>query len=332
LDIFTLYNRMDKKKISFWKITIAIIISLISIVFIFYRLSLIPAQKVNDILAAFSTPSHIGLLIVVFVLMLANWSIEALKWRMLLKPRVNIGFGKATASVISGISLGAITPSRIGEFAGRIFYLKDQDKIFGTVASFTGGFAQNIITIFTGLICMIFYIMIFDHKMVVDEPLMFYLVFILSIVVIILLLLFYLNLSYFIDKISHWRIIRKLEDYLPHTADWNSRDLGIVLLYSFIRYSIFSTQYLVLLNIFGIPVPVQEQAIIVGLIFMLTTFIPSYSASDVANKISVSMVIFNNPSLDLAVAAASLTLWVINLALPGLIGNFLLIKESRTNK
>jgi uncharacterized protein (TIRG00374 family) len=323
---------MDKKTISFWRITIAIIISLISIVFIFYRLSLIPAQKVDDILAAFSSTSHIGLLIIVFVLMLANWSVEVLKWRLLLKPRVKISFGKAFASVISGISLGAITPSRIGEFAGRIFYLKDQDKIFGTVASFTGGFAQNIVTIFTGLICMIFYIMIFDHEMVVNDPLVFYLVFILSIVVIILLLLVYLNLSYFIDKISHWKIIRRFEDYLPHTADWNSKDLGIVFLYSFLRYSIFSTQYLLLLSIFGIDIPFQEQMIKIGLIFMLTSFIPSYSISDIANRGSVSMAVFNDPSMDLAVAAASLTLWVVNLALPGLVGNFLLIKESRNNK
>src|SRR5688572_9171723 len=111
---------MDKKKISFWRITIAIIISLVSIVFIFYRFSLIPAQKVHDILAAFSTPAHIGLLLIVFVLMLGNWAVEILKWRLLLKPRVKISFKRASASVISGISLGAITPSRIGEFAGRI--------------------------------------------------------------------------------------------------------------------------------------------------------------------------------------------------------------------
>jgi uncharacterized membrane protein YbhN (UPF0104 family) len=323
---------MDKKKISFWRITIAIIISLVSIVFIFYRFSLIPGEKVEDIVSAFSTPSHIILLILVFILMLANWTVEVLKWQLLLKPRVTISFKRASASVVSGISLGAITPSRIGEFAGRIFYLKDQDKIFGTVASFTGGFAQNIVTIFSGLICMLFYIMIFDHKMVVDEPLFFYLVFILSIVVIILLMLVYLNLSYFIDKISHWKIIRKLEDYLPHTADWNSKDLGIVFVYSFIRYSIFSSQYLLLLYIFGIDIPFPEQMIKIGLIFMLTSFIPSYSISDIANRGSVSMAIFNNPSMDLAVAAASITLWVINLALPGLIGNFLLIKESRSNR
>ncbi len=323
---------MDKKKISFWRITIAVIISLVSIVFISYRLSLIPSEKIQEITQAFKNPFHIFLLAVVFILMIANWVTEVFKWKLLLKPRVNITFRRGFASVISGVSLGAITPSRIGEFAGRIFYLKDNDKIFGTVASFTGGFAQNIVTVFTGLICMIFYIMIFDHEMLVKDPFIFYLVFILSIIVIILLLLVYLNLSYFIDKISHWKIIKKFEDYLPHTADWSSKDLGIVFVYSFIRYSIFSSQYLLLLCIFGIDIPIQEQMIKIGLIFLLTSFIPSYSVSDIANRGSVSMAVFNNPSMDLAVAAASLTLWVINLAIPGLIGNFLLIKESRNNK
>jgi len=323
---------MDKKKISFWRITIAIVISLISIVFISYRLSLIPAEKISEITGAFKNPLHILLLVLVFLLMVANWITEVFKWKLLLKPRVEISFKRASTSVISGVSLGAITPSRLGEFAGRIFYLKDQDKIFGTVASFTGGFAQNIVTIFTGLICMVFYIMVFNHQMLIKEPMMFYLIFILSIVVIILLLLVYLNLSYFIDKISHWKIIKRFEDYLPHTADWSSKDLGIVFVYSFIRYSIFSSQYLLLLYIFGIDIPIQEQMIKIGLIFLLTSFIPSYSISDIANRGSVSMAVFNNPTMDLAVTAASLTLWVINLALPGLIGNFLLIKESRNTK
>ena len=320
---------MNKNKISFWRITMAVIISLISVVFIIYRLSLISQEKISGILQAISTGPHVLMLTAVIILMLGNWTMEVLKWKLLLKPRLDLSSKRAAASVISGISLGAVTPNRIGEFAGRIFFLKDQDKIFGTVASFTGGLAQNIVTIFTGLICMIFYIMIFEQSIMIDQPILFYLVFILSVIVIILLMLVYLNLSYFIDKISHWRIVKKFEDYLPHTADWSSTDLGLVFLYSFIRYSIFSTQYLLLLYIFGIDIPYTEQMIKIGLIFMLTSFIPSYSVSDIANRGSVSIAVFNNPSMDLAVAAASITLWVINLALPGLLGNVLLIKESR---
>ncbi len=320
---------MNKNKISFWRITIAVIISLISVAFIIYRLSLISQEKISGILHAISTGPHLLMLIAVIILMVGNWTMEVLKWKLLLKPRLDLSGKRASASVISGISLGAVTPNRIGEFAGRIFFLKDQDKIFGTVASFTGGLAQNIVTIFTGLICMIFYIMIFEQSIMIDQPVLFYLVFILSVIVIILLMLVYLNLSYFIDKISHWRIVKKFEDYLPHTADWSSADLGLVFLYSFIRYSIFSTQYLLLLYIFGIDIPYTEQMIKIGLIFMLTSFIPSYSVSDIANRGSVSIAVFNNPSMDLAVAAASITLWVINLALPGLLGSILLIKESR---
>lgn len=320
---------MNKKKISFWRIGFAIAISIVSVLFIVFRIAKISQDKLDGILSAFSSTQSILILMLVILLMLANWSMEVFKWKLLLKPRLKISIKRATESVISGISLGAVTPNRIGEFAGRIFFLPDQDKIFGTVASFTGGLAQNMVTIFTGLICMIFYIMIFEHKIIVDEPVVFYLIFILSIVVIILLMLVYLNLSYFLDKISHWKIIKRFEDYLPHTADWNSRDLAIVFLYSFIRYSIFSSQYLLLLYLLGIDMALEEQMIKIGLIFMLTSFIPSYSISDIANRGSVSIVVFNNPAMDLAVAAASVSLWIINLAVPGLLGNIFLIKESR---
>jgi len=323
---------MDKKKISFWRILIAISISIVSVVFIVYRFSLIPAEKLNNISHALQKDFHLLILAGVGLLTIVNWWMEVVKWRLLLKPRVEVPFSRAASSVISGISLGAITPSRIGEFAGRIFFLRSEDRIFGTVASFTGGLSQNIITIFAGLICLIFYIMMFENQIVIEQPVLFYIIFILSIIVIILLMLVYLNLSYFIDKISHWRIIKKFEDYLPHTADWSSKDLGVVFLFSFIRYSIFSTQYLLLLYIFGIDLPVEEQMIKIGLIFMVTSLIPSYSISDIANRGSVSIAVFNNPNMDLAVAAASITLWIINLAIPGLIGNFLLLIESRKNR
>lgn len=323
---------MDKKKISFWRITIAVIISLISVVFIVYKLTIISQENIDGILSALSGAPHLLLLLLVFLLMGGNWAMEILKWRLLLKPRIKISGKKATQSVISGISLGAVTPNRIGEFAGRIFFLPDQDKIFGTVASFVGGLAQNIVTIFTGLICMIFYIMMFEHKIIVEEPIFFYMVFIVSIIVIILLMLVYLNLSYFLDKISHWKIVRRFEDYLPHMADWSSKDLGMVFLFSFIRYSIFSLQFLLLLYIFGINIPLEEQMIKIGLIFMLTSFIPSYSISDIANRGGVSMFVFDNPSMGLAVAVAHIMLWVINLAIPGLLGNVFLIRESRRNK
>ena len=323
---------MEKKKISFLKIVIAVIISLISVIFIIYRLSLIPQEKLDGIFSALSSTNHIYTLIAVFVLMFGNWTMEILKWKLLLKPRIKISRKRAAESVISGISLGAITPSRIGEFAGRIFFLPDKDKIFGTVASFIGGFAQNIVTVFTGLICMIFYIILFEHKIIKEESIFFYLVFVLSVIVIILLMLVYLNISYFIGKISHWKIVNKLEKYLPHIADWNSKNLGIIFLYSLIRYVIFTIQYLLLLYIFGVDLPLQEQIIKIGLIFMLTSFIPSYSVSDIVNRGSVSMAIFNNTTMDLAVAAASITLWIVNLAIPGLIGNVFLIKESRSEK
>lgn len=321
---------MNKKKISYLRIVVAIIISLVSIAFITYRISVIPENKVRDIYTAFSSFKNIILLVIVVLMMLANWSMEVLKWKLLLKPRVKLSFKKSAESVMAGISLGAITPNRIGEFAGRIFFLKDQDKIFGTVASFTGGFAQNVVTVFSGLVCTIIYLMIYENSIFIETPFIYYLIFVLSVVLIILMMLVYLNLSYFIDKISHWKILRKLEDYLPHTADWSTKDLWKVFLFSFLRYSIFSTQFLILLYVFGVDFPVQEQMVKIGLIFMLTSFIPSYALSDLANRGSVSIAIFNDSTADLAIAAASISLWIINLAIPGLLGNIFLIKGSKT--
>ena len=57
--------------------------------------------------------------------MCLNWSIEAIKWRLLIKKMQPITFIEALKGVLSGVAVGTFTPNRIGEFGGRILYLKE---------------------------------------------------------------------------------------------------------------------------------------------------------------------------------------------------------------
>jgi hypothetical protein len=86
-----------------------------------------------------------------------NWGLEAVKWKYLIKKTEPISFSIALKSVLSGVSISIFTPNRVGEFAGKVFYLKTAEKVKATVASFIGSSLQLLVTILTGVLAAIVY-------------------------------------------------------------------------------------------------------------------------------------------------------------------------------
>ena len=60
----------------------------------------------------------------VIFLVFINWGFEARKWQLLVKPIQRMDFLTAYKSVLSGVTLSINTPNRIGEYGGRILYIK----------------------------------------------------------------------------------------------------------------------------------------------------------------------------------------------------------------
>lgn len=314
------------------KISLAILLASLSILFITYRLSTIEATQLEKIIQKFRDPTFFLFFSIVIILSFFNWSIEAVKWKKLISPRYKMTFGKSLQSIFSGISVGIFTPSRIGEFAGRIFYIPDTHKLFASLGSFVGSISQNIATIGFGLIASVVYFSIYDTKIVYEFPLAYYLIVIFTFITLLALILIYVNLAYFIDKISHWKWLQKYEDYFPHTYDWSANTLWKVLGLSVLRYMIFSAQFILLLFVFDIKLPIGEMMIKTSMIFFISTIIPSYAISDLINRGAVSIMILNMINMDIYITAAAFLLWMINLAVPALIGAvFMLIRGNQND-
>ena len=100
------------------------------------------------------TPLTIFYLLLVVALMGCNWLLEARKWQLLIAPLEQISIFTSIQSILAGITISIFTPNRIGEFAGRIFFLKKADKLKASVKSMVGSFIQLSITIFAGFIAI----------------------------------------------------------------------------------------------------------------------------------------------------------------------------------
>ena len=68
---------------------------------------------------------------VLLLLMISNFLIESIKWRLVVSSNNSISILKAVKGVLVGQTFAFFTPNRIGEYAGRTLYLEEGKKLMG---------------------------------------------------------------------------------------------------------------------------------------------------------------------------------------------------------
>src|SRR5690606_22168034 len=95
---------------------------------------------------------------VVTAMMFANWLLEAVKWRYLCRHIEPISFWTSVQSVFCGLTWAVFTPNRIGEYGGRVLFLKPRKRIFGVVAMGVGALAQLVLTSVAGALSIAWFV------------------------------------------------------------------------------------------------------------------------------------------------------------------------------
>ncbi|HRB38573.1 MAG TPA: lysylphosphatidylglycerol synthase domain-containing protein, partial [Bacteroidia bacterium] len=100
------------------------------------------------------TEGAYSLLISVIVLMVLNWSIEAIKWKVLINRLTKISFVRSLSAVFAGATVSFFTPNRVGDYAGRMLFLPSSVRIASLLSTFAGNISQLIVTLCCGLAAM----------------------------------------------------------------------------------------------------------------------------------------------------------------------------------
>ena len=132
-------------------ITLKVLLALLSYGFVGYRIYNSP--DISSFQTFFNNldVNQWYILMLISVLMIINWSLEAIKWKNLIKPIQKVGFLKSLFAVWTGVTVGNITPNRIGEFAGRILFLEKKNRHKGTSITLYGDLAQFVVTLLFGI-------------------------------------------------------------------------------------------------------------------------------------------------------------------------------------
>jgi hypothetical protein len=237
-----------------------------------------------------------------------NWGLEAIKWKYLIKKTEIISFSMALRAVLSGVSISIFTPNRVGEFAGKVFFLKTTEKLKATLTSLTGSILQLLVTVLAGFIAMFIYFKTHTNTTLFQE------LFNLNrwAMLIVVLLLFAI-----VVVVVYWKIF-KIEEYI---VPFKRGELYYIFFLSIIRYAVFSFQYYFLLLMFNIDIGLLNSLVLIALTFLISAAIPSFALTEIAVRSASSIYFFSTVTSNTSdILSSSILLWMINLAIPALIG------------
>ncbi len=276
------------------------------------------------------------LLLVVLFLIPVNLLLESYKWQILMAKMEKVSLLQALKAVLAGISVSMFMPNRIGDYLGRVFILKKADRVQATLSTILGSAAQLVSTLLFGTIALVIFIPHWlDLKVNLNQ--WAYLGLILGAVSLVFFMIFaYLNFSAFtviIQKLSG-RTYQKIARYAIVFSWYKAKELLRVLLISLLRYLVFSFQFFLLFKMLQIPINYYHAMVLIGLIYLIMTIIPTVALAEIGVRGSVSLYVFSlyfgssamTESINQQIVTASSALWFFNLALPALLGVIFIFK------
>lgn len=279
----------------------------------------------------FDTGQFWILLILVFALMIVNWLVEALKWQQLMKSVQEVSLADAVKAVLTGVTVSVFTPNRVGEFVGRVFSLRLISPLRAILATLVGSFSQLTITVVAGSLMSLVFLGRYSDLIYKMPDVLYSTLVVLTIFVDAGLVMLFLNVS-FLTNIFRSLIPRKwrrIKSYVRVFSRFHHRVLLKILSMSFTRYVVFTCQYFLLLRLFGLTAPWTDILMMIGVIWFIMAAIPSFALAELGIRSSVAVSLFSiyfdhstmDTSRTFSIIAASSLLWIINIALPALIGS-----------
>lgn len=287
-------------------------------------------QNLDEIITYFeevlTAPFAIVYLSIALLLVIVNWGIEAMKWRYLILKIERLSFFTAFRAVISGVTISVFTPNRIGEYAGRVVYIKKGDRISATLITVISSLSQLTITLLVGTLGTLFYFWYFfpesADKWVFQLGVQLYILF------AALLILAFVNtplLTIMLSKVKFmWARFKK---YIKVFSFYRKRDLIWVLTLSFLRFIIFSLQYFLLFRFFQVDITVVESIILVPVYLISLTAIPTITLAELGVREVLVLTIFQGVTTnEIGLVSTTFCIWLINLALPAILGTIFVLQ------
>jgi len=268
-------------------------------------------QLLNDNNAI--TITNISILIVFSLL---NWSLESLKWKVLVNEIKVISYLEAFKQSLSSLTTSIITPNRIGEYGAKaIHYPKIyRKKILGL--NLVGNLAQLSATIIFGIIGLLYVTNTYDI------PLFYYKAIRFGVLGIVFMYFFFIYSSRKKHTIKGYSF-SKLSRFFKNLQGQTIMITGCL---SAFKYIVFAHQFYFLIWLFSIDVSYLEAMAFITSMYLLVSVIPTIFVLDVIVKGSVAVWLFSFVGAnEFVVIAITTIMWLFNFAFPATIGSYFVL-------
>lgn len=265
----------------------------------------------------------------VIFLVFANWGLEAKKWKLLVMPVQKMNFSTALKSVLAGVALSLNTPNRIGEYGGRILYIKEGSRIKSITLSMAGSFSQLIITLIMGcggLIFLLYFQTEHPGAVMGISVLWIEILLLISCIITALLILFFFRLSWLVRVIEKIPWAGKYVQYINVLEEFDPKLLLRLIFLSFFRYLVFVIQYVLLLQVLQVEVLWVHGFWTITILFFVMAIIPSFAIADLGIRGKFSTELLSVYSANtIGIIGTTFGIWFINLFIPALFGSILIL-------
>lgn len=254
---------------------------------------------------AFSKIDWMSFFSLMFILTSLNLILESLKWKYAFQKINSISYTNAFIQTIKSMAAGFITPFRSGALFARMIANENTDKLKILDATIQMSIAQFSVTILVGLAGLTYWL-IENNEMS----------------------LFYFTASVLLILISLGIYFIKFPPKIKFkNREWNgfSFDLRIIFV-SLLRYFVFAFQYVFLLWIFGAEIEMVTAFCLVSITFLVNTLLPAGILGKIGiRELSGIMIVGETTGFVLEVSCAAFMIWILNQALPALLGSILFL-------
>lgn len=267
--------------------------------------------------------------VLVLLLMLINWGLEARKWQLVIMKLQRISLIQCFKAIFTGTTMAFFTPNRIGEYLGRILYIEEGKRIQAISLTIVCSMAQLLVTLIAGIAGMLYLRGIISHSHPVNESLLFWTNTVLWITILgcLVLTLLFFRLAWLVKAIEMIPKMGKLVSWIRVLDSFNATILWRILSLSIVRYLVFIAQYYLLFDVFNVNLTFAETFASMSVVFLVLAIVPSIAMVTelgVRWKASIELVQFFSTNM-IGVLATSLSIWVINLVIPALVGSLLIL-------
>ncbi len=252
-------------------------------------------------------------ILILLLLSIFNWFFEILKWQTLVNEITIISFNEAAAQSLGTLTASLLTPNRIGDYSAKAMNYQPNLRKRILLLNLVGNSVQMAITTIFGISGFVYFAQRFQPELNYNALLIWF-----GMIGITIL---------FIIRILKMNWLRKQQKsiykILAFVKNIPKSTLFKTMLFSGVRYVIFSLQFYFLFHIFGVEMGYFEAMSAISSMYLLSSIIPSIFIFDVIIKGGVAIYVFGLIGISEAIIVSIITLmWILNFVLPSVIGSY----------